>query len=86
MSLQLSSFSLGPIALAPAPPGSNPSHVEFTLTSSGAPFSILGFYIEPDKRDAQLAGSVLIGLGIFVCRIPGIFEKASILEQVLPRA
>jgi hypothetical protein len=62
MALQLSTHSFGPIALAAAPPGSNPSNVEFTLTSSGGPFSSLGFYIDPAKQGASPAGNVQIAL------------------------
>jgi hypothetical protein len=62
MALQLSTHSFGPIALAAAPPGSTPSNVEFTLTSSGGPFSILGFYIDPAKQGASPAGTVQIAL------------------------
>src|SRR6266705_1848859 len=62
MGLQLSTHSFGPIALAAAPPGSTPSHVEFTLTSSGGPFCILGFYIEPVKSGGSPAGKVQIAL------------------------
>jgi hypothetical protein len=63
MGLQLSTHSFGPIALAAAPPGSTPSHAEFTLTSSGGPFCILGFYIDPSKSGGgSPAGKVEISL------------------------
>ena len=62
MALQLSTHSFGPIALAAAPPGSTPSHAEFTLTSSGGPFCILGFYIDPVISVASPAGKVVIAL------------------------
>lgn len=62
MGLQLLTHSFGPIALAAAPPGSVPSHVEFTLKSSGGPFCIVGFYIDPVTSDASPAGKVQIGL------------------------
>ena len=62
MGLQLSTQSFGPIALGSAPPGSSPSHTEFTLTSSGGPFCIVGFYVEPVKSGGGLAGRVEIAL------------------------
>jgi hypothetical protein len=45
MALKLSTQSLGLIPLAAAPPGGTPSHTAFTLTSSGGPFCIVGFYV-----------------------------------------
>src|SRR4051794_4681978 len=65
MALQLSVFSFGPIALAAAPPGGFPSHTEFTLTSSGGPFCIVGFYIEANATGISRvspAGTVDISL------------------------
>jgi hypothetical protein len=62
MALHLSTHSFGPIVLAAAPPGAAPSHLEFTLTSSGGPFCILGFYIDPSKSGGSPAGKVEIEL------------------------
>jgi hypothetical protein len=45
MALKLSTQSLGSIPLAAAPPGGTPSNTAFTLTSSGGPFCIVGFYV-----------------------------------------
>jgi hypothetical protein len=62
LGLHLSTHSFGPIALAAAPPGSTPAHAEFTLTSSGGPFCVLGFYIDPVKSGGSPAGKVEISL------------------------
>jgi hypothetical protein len=62
MALQLLTHFFGPIPLAAAPPGGSPSHVEFIVTSSGGPFSMLGFYIDPAKVGPAPAGTVNIAL------------------------
>jgi hypothetical protein len=62
MALSLLTQSFGSIALAAAPPGSPPSHAAFTITSSGGPFCILGFYINAVPLSASVAGQVQIEL------------------------
>jgi hypothetical protein len=62
MPLQLSTQSFGPTALASAPPGSSPSHTEFTVTFSGGPFCILGLYVEPVTSAGDPAGKAQIAL------------------------
>ena len=64
MALQLSTTSFGPITLAAAPPGGSPSHVEFTIKSSGGPFCIVGFQIDP-ALSATPVGKVEIELSRF---------------------
>jgi hypothetical protein len=62
MAMRLSTQSFGSIAIAAAPAGSTPSNAAFTLTSSGGPFCILGFYVNADKLNASVAGLVQIEL------------------------
>jgi hypothetical protein len=62
MAMTLSTQALGSIALAAAPPGSSPSHTAFSLTSSGGPFCILGFYINAVSRIGAVAGKVEVEL------------------------
>jgi hypothetical protein len=62
MALQLSTQAFGPLALAAAPPGGAPSHIEFSITSSGGPFCIVGFYIDASVPGTPPAGKVEIEL------------------------
>lgn len=62
MALTLSTQSLGSIPLAAAPPGGTPSHTAFTLTSSGGPFCIVGFYVDAVVHSASPTGLVQIEL------------------------
>jgi hypothetical protein len=62
MALQLSTQSFSSIPLAASPAGSTPSNVAFAITSSGGPFSILGFYCNAAKLTGALAGQVQIEL------------------------
>jgi hypothetical protein len=61
MALQLQTYSFGPIDLA-APAGGIPSHIAFTLTSSGEPFCIVGLRIDPSPAGRSPWGQVKIAL------------------------
>ena len=60
MSLQLSTHSFGPLTLGAVPPGGTPSHLEFTIASSGGPFCIVGFYMDASWGSGSPAGKVEI--------------------------
>jgi len=61
VALQLQTHSFGPIDLA-APVGGVPSHIAFTLTSSGGPFCIVGLRLDPSPAGAAPWGQVKIAL------------------------
>lgn len=62
MALRLLTQSFHSIPLAAAPAGATPSNTAFTVTSSGGPFSIVGFLINAVKIGGSLAGLVQIEL------------------------
>jgi hypothetical protein len=62
MAMKLMEQILGLIPLAAAPPGGAPAHTAFTLTSSGGPFCIVGFYVDAAKQGPSVGGKVQIEL------------------------
>jgi|KBSMisStandDraft_5_1062788.scaffolds.fasta_scaffold00365_4 hypothetical protein len=62
MAIKLMTHSVGPIALAAALPGGAPANTSFTLTSSGEPFCIVGFYVDAARHSPSVSGLVQIEL------------------------